>query len=73
MGAKDVAVHAQYEHKKQIQKTYMLKINIRNKRGNKQNKRKNGIQIQKKWNTISEHNWIMGRKKNKNAENKNKK
>ena len=52
----------------------MLKINIQNKRGNKQNKRKNGIQIQKKWNTISEHNWIMGRiKKNKNAENKNKK
>ena len=51
----------------------MLKINIQNKRGNKQNKRKNGIQIQKKWNTISEHNWIMGRIKNKNAENKNKK
>ena len=30
----------------------MLKINIRNKRGNKQNKRKNGIHI---WNTEADH------------------
>ena len=30
----------------------LKKINIRNKRGNKQNKRKNGIHI---WNTEADH------------------
>ena len=45
MGAKDVAVRALYEQKNRFKNAYMLKINIRNKRGNKQNKRKNGIQI----------------------------